>query len=60
MTGLSFASYFSDKVNLPSISTLYPDLFEAQKPKQQDWRVAKANLLKFAQMHNKGGLTNDS
>ena len=50
------------KTKIPKIYELFPNLFEREKPPQQDWRIAKERLMNFANSHNKqrGEKLNDS
>lgn len=56
LTGQAYAavSPYSKSHKFPQIYEVWPSLFKEQpKPKQQDWRIAKQNLLKYASNHNK-------
>lgn len=55
LIGVAFASnnpLCNGKVKYPKIYEVFPSLFEAEKPQQQDWRIAKERLLNFANAHN--------
>lgn len=41
---------FSKGSKMPEIHEVYPNLFEA--PKQQDWRITKERMLRYANAHN--------
>jgi hypothetical protein len=61
LIGLSSSHFHpltNGKPHIPELYEVYPNLFEKPKPQQQDWRIAKERLMKFANLHNKGGGNN--
>ena len=55
LIGISVARLMNDKVEYPSLKEAYPGLFSdiVEEPVQQDWRLAKARLLQYAEANNK-------
>ena len=51
------AKLFDETVEYPSAQKAYPGIFDDLKiedvPKQQDWRIAKERLMKYAEGHNR-------
>lgn len=54
LVGIAVSAFnpISDGVKYPQIYEVFPEIFEREKPQQQDWRIAKERLLKFADAHN--------
>lgn len=53
LIGASVSRLMNEKAKYPQIYEVYPNLFEAPKePQQQDWRVMKERMMKFANTHN--------
>ena len=48
----AIGSALDSKNKFPQIHEVFPDLFE-DTSKQQDWRIAKERMMKFANNHNK-------
>lgn len=42
----------SKNAKFPSAAEAYPGLIELERPAQQDWRIAKERLLRYAEAHN--------
>lgn len=60
---ISVARLMDKNAKYPPIEEAYPNLFDSVEvqPKQQDWRIAKERLMKYAEAHNKKrGAINDS
>ena len=56
LIGLSVARLMNDKAKYPTLREAYPLIFadlEDEKPAHQDWQVAKARLLQYAEANNK-------
>ncbi|MDT8715436.1 hypothetical protein IAI10_02035 [Clostridium sp. 19966] len=54
---VAIGGLFDEDVKYPSLTTAFPKIFddieELNKPKQQDWRIAKDRLLSYANHFNK-------
>lgn len=56
LVGISVSRLVDKDAKYPELHEAYPTLFEVpepQKPVQQDWRIAKERLMRYAQAHNK-------
>ena len=56
LIGLSVARLMNSDAEYPSLKEAYPTIFadmEDAVPVQQDWQVAKARLLQYAEANNK-------
>jgi hypothetical protein len=57
LIGLSVARIMNKDAEYPSLKEAFPnifdDLIEKIEPVQQDWQVAKARLLQYAEANNK-------
>lgn len=55
LIGISVSRLMNEKATYPAIHEVYPNLFDAPEPKeqQQDWRIMKERLMGFANAHNK-------
>ena len=55
LIGLSVARLINDEAEYPSLKEAYPGIFSdiVDEPVQQDWRLAKARLLQYAEANNK-------
>ena len=57
LIGISVSRLMNDKAEYPTLEEAYPGLFSdtvvAEEPVQQDWRLAKARLLQYAEANNK-------
>lgn len=57
LIGLSVARLMDEKAEYPSLKKAYPTLFddiiEDDRPVQQDWEIAKARLMQYAEANNK-------
>ena len=59
LIGISASRLMNDKAEYPSLEEAYPGLFSdstlhnGEKEAQQDWRLAKARLLQYAEANNK-------
>ena len=55
LIGISASRLMNDKAEFPSLEEAYPGLFSdaIEEPVQQDWRLAKARLLQYAEANNK-------
>ena len=49
------ARLINDEAEYPSLKEAYPGIFSdiVEEPVQQDWRLAKARLLQYAEANNK-------
>lgn len=54
LIGISVTRLMDKNSKYPSIEEAYPNLFDSLEvqPKQQDWRIAKERLMKYAEAHN--------
>lgn len=45
----------NDKAEYPSLKEAYPGIFSdiVEEPVKQDWRLAKARILQYAEANNK-------
>ena len=55
LIGISVARLMDKKAEYPTLQVAYPGLFDdlEVEDKQQNWEVAKARLMKYAEVHNK-------
>jgi len=56
LIGMSVARIMSEKAEYPSLKAAFPNIFEDledAQPVVQDWQVAKARLLQYAEANNK-------
>lgn len=55
LIGISVARLMNDKAEYPSLKEAYPGIFSdlVDEKEPQDWRIAKARLLQYAEANNK-------
>lgn len=56
LNGVAFSVYNpmnTKRKHFPKFYEFFPEYKDDYKPKQQDWRIAKANMEKFVKLHNK-------
>lgn len=56
LTGVANSVYSpmsSKRSHFPKFSEVFPEYADEEKPVQQDWRIAKARMEKFAKLHNR-------
>ena len=55
LIGISASRLTNDKAEYPSLKEAYPSIFSdiVEEPAQQDWRLAKARMLQYAEANNK-------
>lgn len=52
LIGSSVSRLMSKGAKFPSLADAYPGLIEPERPKTQNWQVAKERLLRYADAHN--------
>ena len=57
LNGVAYSFYSplsSSKKHFPKFSEFFPE-YGGKESQQQDWRIAKERMEKFAMLHNRGG-----
>lgn len=52
LIGSSVSRLLNKGAKFPTIYEAYPGLIEPERPKEQDWQIAKERLLRYAEAHN--------